>query len=156
MCADLIILGSTTGTGVWAIDFANQHPKSEVLGIDLQPVEPGTPVPPNCRFEVADADEPWTFAQGHKYDYIHIRSLGLVLDYQALFKAIFDHLTLDGFVEFQEWSLKMESADHSLEGTELCKWNQLVMKGKCAIVPSLFLSRIPTTRVLTCLQRPGI
>lgn len=44
-------LTGDTGTGIWAIDFADEHPECEVIGIDLSPVQPSW-VPPNCRFEV--------------------------------------------------------------------------------------------------------
>ena len=98
------------------------------------------PCPPNLRFQNVDVDESWDFAEGKKFDYIHVRSIGLVLDHGAFFKSIFEHLTLDGFAEFQEWSLKLDSADHSLEGTELYKWNQLVMKGTISLVFSSFFS----------------
>ncbi|KAK7751611.1 hypothetical protein SLS62_006437 [Diatrype stigma] len=124
------ILDIGAGTGVWAIDFANQHPKSDVLGIDINPIEPEQPVPPNCRFETADVDEEWTFTRNKLYDYIHVRSLGVVINHEQLFKTIYDHLTPGGFVEFQEWNLKLDSADHSLEGTQLYKWNRIAKLGK--------------------------
>jgi hypothetical protein len=43
------------GTGIWAIEFAEDNPQSEVLGVDLTPIQPG-PVLPNLRFEVADIE----------------------------------------------------------------------------------------------------
>ncbi|RYP51811.1 hypothetical protein DL769_010759 [Monosporascus sp. CRB-8-3] len=116
------------GTGIWAIDFAQQHPKSEVLGIDLNPIEPELPVPPNCRFECGDAQNEWTFAEGKSFDYIHVRSLGLMMDHHLLLKPVYDHLTPGGWAEFQEWNMKFESADRSLEGTQLYRWNCLVRK----------------------------
>ena len=45
------VLDLGTGTGIWAIDFADQHPEANVLGIDLSPIQPGW-VPPNCQFEI--------------------------------------------------------------------------------------------------------
>lgn len=35
------VLDVGTGTGIWAIDFADDHPESEVLGCDLSPIQPG-------------------------------------------------------------------------------------------------------------------
>jgi SAM-dependent methyltransferase len=29
-----------TGTGIWAIDFADAHPETEVIGVDLSPGQP--------------------------------------------------------------------------------------------------------------------
>lgn len=32
------VLDLGTGTGMWAIDFADAHPEADVLGIDLSPI----------------------------------------------------------------------------------------------------------------------
>ncbi|EQB58124.1 hypothetical protein CGLO_01662 [Colletotrichum gloeosporioides Cg-14] len=53
------VLDVGTGTGLWAIDFADEHPDAEVLGTDLSPVQT-THVPPNAKFEIDDVEEPWT------------------------------------------------------------------------------------------------
>lgn len=54
------ILDVGTGTGIWAIDMADQHPSAEITGTDLSPIQPSW-IPPNCRFEVDDMELPWTF-----------------------------------------------------------------------------------------------
>ncbi|KAI5809441.1 S-adenosyl-L-methionine-dependent methyltransferase [Pyronema omphalodes] len=54
------ILDIGTGTGIWAIDMADQYPMAEVIGTDLSPIQPQW-VPANCRFEVDDAMLEWTF-----------------------------------------------------------------------------------------------
>lgn len=35
MCLDI-----GTGTGIWAIDFADEHPETTVIGTDLSPIQP--------------------------------------------------------------------------------------------------------------------
>jgi hypothetical protein len=50
------VLDLGTGTGIWAIDFAADNPQSEVLGVDLSPIQPESVVLPNLRFEVADIE----------------------------------------------------------------------------------------------------
>lgn len=34
------VLDVGTGTGIWAIDFADQYPSAEVIGVDLSPIQP--------------------------------------------------------------------------------------------------------------------
>jgi SAM-dependent methyltransferase len=34
------VLDIGTGTGIWAIDYADEHPDSKVIGIDLSPIQP--------------------------------------------------------------------------------------------------------------------
>lgn len=34
------VLDVGTGTGIWAIDFGDEHPEAEVRGIDLSAVQP--------------------------------------------------------------------------------------------------------------------
>ncbi|KAL1963768.1 hypothetical protein VTN77DRAFT_7834 [Rasamsonia byssochlamydoides] len=47
------ILSLGTGTGIWAIQFANEYPSAQVIGTDLSPIQPPW-VPPNCVFEIDD------------------------------------------------------------------------------------------------------
>lgn len=34
------VLDAGTGTGVWALDFGDLHPGSQVIGLDLAPIQP--------------------------------------------------------------------------------------------------------------------
>ena len=54
------VLDLGTGTGIWTIDFAQDHPEAEVIGLDLSPIQPSW-VPPNCKFEVDDFELEWTY-----------------------------------------------------------------------------------------------
>lgn len=58
-----LILDIGTGTGIWAIEMAEMFPKALVIGTDLSPVQPSNRqwIPPNCRFEVDDAEREWIF-----------------------------------------------------------------------------------------------
>lgn len=64
------VLDIGTGTGIWAIEFAHQHPSCDITGTDLSPIQPDQ-VPSNVRFVIDDAEEQWAFNQ--KFDYVHVR-----------------------------------------------------------------------------------
>ncbi|KAK5662632.1 hypothetical protein OQA88_8546 [Cercophora sp. LCS_1] len=64
------VLDLGTGTGIWAIDFAEEHSKTEVTAIDIK--EPKPPFcPPNVTFRTMSYDDKWDFL--HQFDYIHSR-----------------------------------------------------------------------------------
>ncbi|KAL6355216.1 hypothetical protein LRP88_11465 [Fusarium phalaenopsidis] len=37
------VLDVGTGTGIWAVEYADLHPESEVIGVDLSPIQPSLP-----------------------------------------------------------------------------------------------------------------
>jgi hypothetical protein len=45
----LIIVDIGTGSGLWAIDVADDYPNARVIGTDISPIQPND-VPPNCEF----------------------------------------------------------------------------------------------------------
>ncbi|RWA11221.1 hypothetical protein EKO27_g3913 [Xylaria grammica] len=118
------VLDFGTGTGVWAIEFAVQHPGSDVLGTDLSPIQPEY-VPPNCRFEIDDIEDEWMFSS--KFDYVHGRNMvGSIADIPKLFKSIYDNLNPGGWIEMQDYYVKLQSVDGTLEGTTLQRWNHML------------------------------
>ncbi|CAM1507862.1 Fc.00g047100.m01.CDS01 [Cosmosporella sp. VM-42] len=121
------VLDVGTGTGIWAIEFASQHPESDVLGTDLSPIQPPL-VPSNCHFELDDCEALWVFR--FPFDYVHIRYLCPFLrDNPRLMTSIYDHLNPGGWVEFQEAIIQFRCIDSSLDGTVLEKWNEHLRDG---------------------------
>ncbi|KAI0454378.1 tam domain protein [Xylaria acuta] len=96
------ILDLATGTGMWAIEMAEEFELSMVVGTDLSPIQPEF-VPPNAHFYVHDArlDEWWW---PDPFDYIHIRmTLGAWEDFETdVARKAFDHLEPGGWFEAQE------------------------------------------------------
>jgi SAM-dependent methyltransferase len=120
------VLDIGTGTGIWAIDFANDHPSPSVIGTDLSPIQPSF-VPPNCKFEVDDYEEPWTFAQ--KFDFVHGRMLaGSVGDGEALFRQVYDGLIPGGWFELQDFAFPVRSDDGTMNGTSFEELNENLCK----------------------------
>ncbi|KAJ1334209.1 gliotoxin biosynthesis N-methyltransferase [Microdochium nivale] len=111
------VLDLGTGSGVWATDFANQHPESEVLGVDLSKPTPSA-VPPNCKFEEVDFTDPWTFPQ--KFDLIHGRLIFLgQSDPKLSLKRAFDQLAPGGYLEHQELYGVPLDIDGTTRGTHM-------------------------------------
>lgn len=102
------VLDVGTGTGIWALDFADQFPSAHVIGTDISPIQP-TWVPPNCEFAMDDAQLEWTWPADH-FDYIHIRDLyGSIDDWSALYKKAFHHVKPGGWFEDLELDIRCHS-----------------------------------------------
>jgi SAM-dependent methyltransferase len=105
------VLDIGTGTGIWAIDFADSYPGTEVVGTDLSPIQPSW-VPPNLRFIVDDAESPWLFNTSRPFDFIHVRDLGgAIADWPRLLRQAHEHLRPGGWVELQEFEVTLKSDD---------------------------------------------
>ncbi|KAH8681994.1 methyltransferase domain-containing protein [Xylariales sp. PMI_506] len=121
------VLDLGTGTGIWAMEFAAQYPESDVLGVDVSPIQPPF-VPENCHFEVDDIEDEWVYP--HKFDYIHARHMvGSVQEFPKLLGQAYEHLVPGGTLELQDYFVKLGSADGSLEGTALQRWNLMLLDG---------------------------
>ncbi|KAJ3550040.1 hypothetical protein NM208_g185 [Fusarium decemcellulare] len=118
-----------TGTGIWAIDFADEFPNAEVIGTDISPIQPSW-VPPNLKFEIEDCTQEWTF-DPNSIDYVHMRYLyGSISDWAALFREAFRVCKPGGWVESYEASPRMESDDGTV--TETCainEWGKFFIEG---------------------------
>ncbi|KAL1974704.1 hypothetical protein VTN31DRAFT_4908 [Thermomyces dupontii] len=115
-----------TGTGIWAIDFADQNPQSEVIGCDLSPIQP-TLVPPNVKFLVDDIESEWTYGND-PFDFIHARFLAAsIKDFKKLLERCYRSVKPGGWVEFQDWNSHPYSNDGSTEGTWLKQYQELVI-----------------------------
>jgi SAM-dependent methyltransferase len=120
------VLDLGTGTGIWAIDFADENPGCDVLGTDLSPIQP-TWVPTNAKFYIDDAESEWVYSPSEAFDFIHCRTLsGSISDWDALIRQSYTHLLPGGWLEFQEPIALCESDDGTLENAvDLVKWQEL-------------------------------
>ncbi|KAF5690857.1 TAM domain-containing protein [Fusarium circinatum] len=118
-----------TGTGIWALDFADEYPNVEVIGTDVSPIQPSW-VPPNLQFEIEDCTQEWTFAPDSA-DYIHIRWLiGSIPDWYKFFREAYKTCKPGGWVESFEPSGIITSDDDTVkESSALGQWGKLFIEG---------------------------
>ncbi|KAM0343520.1 hypothetical protein ACHAPU_008415 [Fusarium lateritium] len=108
------ILDVGTGTGIWAIEFADLYPNVEVVGTDLSPCQPEW-VPPNVRFEIDDAVLDWTW-DPNEFDFIHIRYIfGAIKDWSALFRQAYRCCAPGGWVQSAEADVEFRCDDGTIE-----------------------------------------
>ncbi|KAI0380330.1 S-adenosyl-L-methionine-dependent methyltransferase [Hypomontagnella monticulosa] len=119
------VLDVGCGTGIWAIDFADQFPGAEVVGVDVSPQQPQW-IPPNLKFEVDDITQPWTY-EPNSFDYIHVRWLvGAIPDWFHLFREVYKATKPGGYTETMESSCIMQSDDGSVkDGSALDQWSKV-------------------------------
>ncbi|KAI6081856.1 S-adenosyl-L-methionine-dependent methyltransferase [Hypoxylon rubiginosum] len=121
------VLDIATGTGIWAIDFATQHPESQVIGTDLSPIQPQF-LPENCKFEIDDAEDEWTFSA--PFDFIHGRALMSCFDDPAaVVRQGFENLVPGGIMEFQDALFPMSYVGEVPTESALYRWNEMMLEG---------------------------
>lgn len=123
------VLDVGTGTGIWAIDFADEYPQAEVIGSDLSPIQSAW-VPPNVKFEIDDATLPWSWAD-NSFDFIHIRYLfGAIRDWSALFKQAYRCCAPGGWVQSCEADVEIRSDDGTTDDVPVLKtWARIYAEG---------------------------
>jgi ubiquinone/menaquinone biosynthesis C-methylase UbiE len=68
----LIVVDVGTGSGLWALEVADQFPDAEIIGTDLSPVQPTDDIPQNCQFRVESLLDGLHFDDG-SVDLLHSR-----------------------------------------------------------------------------------
>ncbi|OTA99555.1 hypothetical protein M426DRAFT_76288 [Hypoxylon sp. CI-4A] len=123
------VLDIGTGTGLWAIDFADEYPNCEVIGTDLSPIQPSW-CPPNVKFEIDDAEQEWTYAS-NSFDFIHIRYIvGGIADWSRLFKQAYKAIKPGGWLESLETEADYRSDDGTLKpDSAMMVWRDLFLEG---------------------------
>ncbi|TDZ31161.1 putative methyltransferase tdiE [Colletotrichum spinosum] len=122
------VLDIGTGTGIWSIDYAEEHPEATVLGVDLSPIQPEF-VPPNCTFEVDDIEKEWMWSR--PFDFVFIRNMNSSFtSWEDVFKKAYDNLEPGGYLEVQDHDLPLKCDDGTMTDESWAyKWTQLLVEG---------------------------
>ncbi|TDZ32548.1 Secondary metabolism regulator LAE1 [Colletotrichum spinosum] len=122
------VLDLGTGTGVWASDFADEFPESEVIGVDISPIQPSW-APPNCKFQIDDIDQSWTWPSDH-FDFVHARNLeGCISDWVDFDKEALRCLKPGGYIEVIELDFHARSQNQTLpEDHVFNRWGKIMFE----------------------------
>lgn len=122
------VLDVGCGTGIWSIEFADEHPSAHVLGTDLSPIQPAQ-VPPNCEFLIDDCEEDWIYH--NPFDYIHTRAMvAAVKDWSRFFTQAYTNLKPGGYLECQELTFPIRCMDPGVtsENSAIMRWCDLFIE----------------------------
>ena len=98
---------------------ADEYPSAEVIGTDLAPIQPEW-VPPNCKFEIDDYEQEWTWGS-NRFDLIHYRFLiGSVTDWKLLYQRIYDAVKPGGWFEISDMDIRMCCDDGTVAEDSYC------------------------------------
>lgn len=118
-------------------EFADRYPNTEVIGTDLSPCQPQW-VPPNLRFEIDDATQPWTWKEDY-FSFIHIRYLfGAIKDWNSLFSEAYRCCAPGGWVQSGEADVTFRSDDGTTELEPVFKTYQKLFEDGSQILGNPF------------------
>ncbi|UNI20146.1 hypothetical protein JDV02_006263 [Purpureocillium takamizusanense] len=122
------VLDVATGTGIWAVEYAERHPESVVVGSDLSCIQQASR-PPNCSFVQHDVERDSWELFGRMFDYIHMRFVITCFDdTQVVLRRCFDNLRPDGYIEIFDVSHDPIDFDGSARGSTFERWTHEIRR----------------------------
>ncbi|ROW04808.1 hypothetical protein VMCG_04782 [Cytospora schulzeri] len=134
------VLDIATGTGIWAIQFAREHPEANVVGTDLSMIQP-LGVAENVQFFREDSEHAdWNYPT--PFDYIHLRCvLSCFDDHRTVIRKSFDNLNPGGWIELMDPVYYPHCGDGTLQHSNLERLFQILDRAMTAIGKDLKVAR---------------
>lgn len=125
------VLDIATGTGIWAIQFAELFPQTNVVGTDISLIQPEGP--PNCSWVKEDAEnQEWTLPT--LFDYIHMRLvLSCFDDHRTVIRKSFEQLEPGGWLEMMDPTFEILCTDGTSSGTHIERFCHLLLEAGNAV-----------------------
>ncbi|TQW00531.1 hypothetical protein V2A60_001608 [Cordyceps javanica] len=119
------VIDVCTGTGIWATEYATEHPDCAVVGSDLSAIQPREGVP-NCTFVQHDVEkQDWDYG-GLEFDYAYFRYMVTCFDdMPSVLRKARDNLREGGYLEIFDTPIQALSLDGSIDGTALEEWGDV-------------------------------
>ncbi|OCH94926.1 S-adenosyl-L-methionine-dependent methyltransferase [Obba rivulosa] len=124
------ILDVGTGSGSWAVDMAIEFPYCDVVGVDLVPPRITGKLPPNCRFEIDDANLGFVHYKD-AFDVVHARSISAgIRDYPQFLRELALVLRPGGVLLVGDGEMQLYDEDRQPlsynPNSPGCSWTQKV------------------------------
>jgi len=121
------VLDIGTGSGIWAMEFADMHPEASVIGNDISVTQPDFVVP-NVEFFIEDVEENWDYHT--PFDFIYSRMMtGSIKNWQRLIDQAYENLTPGGWLEICDPINPVTCDDGTLPpDSYLLKWNSMILE----------------------------
>jgi len=126
------VLDAGCGTGIWSMEFADEHPETKITGVDLSPIQPEY-VAPNIEFFVDDLEEEWNYTT--PFDFVYLRAMsGSIRDWDKLFTQAYNNLVPGGYIEICDLINPVLCDDGTLPADcPLVQWNNHLLEATIKI-----------------------
>lgn len=134
------VLDIATGTGIWAIQFADAHPHANVIGTDISLIQPEGPH--NCTWVKEDAEnQDWTLPT--LFDYVHMRLvLSCFDDHRVVIRKVFDQLEPGGWLEMMDPTFEILCTDGTSTGTHIERFCNMLLEAGNAVGRSFTVAKM--------------
>ena len=106
------MLDAGSGSGTWALAFAQENPGATVIAADITKPNPADS-PSNVAFQEVNLERPWPFAE--QFDFIHVRMMTIALhDWPTFLTQSRKYLKPGGWLEIDDTKMPYRSGNRNV------------------------------------------